>query len=101
MLSLVVVATVFGTVSSAHAATAASCAGADVPATAQSVTATRDAIACLVDAARAERKLPALKANAKLQTAAQRFARALDPAKPLTHAGRDGSTPLTRIADAG
>jgi uncharacterized protein YkwD len=77
------------------------CAGADVPAARQSVPATRGAIACLVDAARAERGLPALKANARLQTAAQRFARSLDPAKPLTHAGRDGSTPLTRIADAG
>lgn len=81
--------------------TAPSCKGADVPAPQQSLAATRTAITCLVDAARAERGLPALKANARLQTAAQRFARSLDPAKPLTHAGRDGSTPLTRISDAG
>lgn len=88
---------------SAHAVTASgpSCKGADVSATAQSVAATRSAIACLVDAARAERKLPALEGNARLQTAAQRFARSLDPAKPLTHAGPSGSTPLSRIADAG
>lgn len=90
---------------SAHAAgrpvEPVTCKGADVPATQQSVAATRSAIVCLIDAARAERKLPALKANARLQTAAQRFARTLDPGKPLTHAGRDGSTPLTRITDAG
>jgi uncharacterized protein YkwD len=88
-------------VSAAPAAASAECAGADTPATAQSVAATRRAITCLVAAARAERKLPTLKTNTKLQTAAQRFARALDPAKPLTHSGRDGSTPLTRIADTG
>ena len=88
---------------STHAATAPgpSCKGADVPATAQSVAATRSAIACLIDAARAERELPALKADTRLRTAAQRFARSLDPAKPLTHAGPGGSTPLSRIADAG
>jgi uncharacterized protein YkwD len=88
---------------SAHAGTASgpSCKGADVPATAQSAAATRSAIACLVDAARVERNLPVLKTNARLQTAAQRFARTLDPAKPLTHAGPGGSTPLSRIADAG
>lgn len=83
------------------AASTPTCKGADVPATAQSVAATRSAIACLIDAARAERRLAPLKADARLQTAAQRFARALDPAKPLTHAGRDGSTPLSRISAAG
>lgn len=99
VLWVVVVAAVGVLAPSAPAAT--SCAGADVPATTASVTATRAAIDCLIDAARAERGLAPLKADTRLQTAAQRFARALDPGKPLTHAGRGGSTPLTRIADSG
>jgi uncharacterized protein YkwD len=87
----------------ARAATAPtpSCAGADAPATAASVSATRSAIACLIDAARAERHRPALRRDAHLQLAAQRWARTLGPTRPLSHAGRDGSTPITRIADAG
>jgi uncharacterized protein YkwD len=83
------------------AAASPSCAGADVPATSASATATRAAIACLIDAARAARHQPALRRNAHLQTAAQKHARSLDADRPLTHAGSGGSTPLTRIADAG
>lgn len=86
---------------SAAAAAGAPCPGADVPATTASAVATGDAIVCLIDAARAARGRPALRRNPRLRTAAQKFASALDPAKPLTHAGRDGSMPLTRIADAG
>lgn len=88
-------------VAAPSAPAATSCAGADAPATAASITATRAAIDCLIDAARTQRGLAPLKADARLQTAAQRYARALDPGKPLTHAGRGGSTPLTRIADSG
>jgi uncharacterized protein YkwD len=77
------------------------CKGADALSPTASVTATRAAIACLVDAARAQRDLPALKRDTRLQTAAQRFARALDPARPLSHAGRGGSTPLSRIQATG
>lgn len=83
------------------AAAAAPCAGADIPATAASAASTRAAIACLIDAARAQRGRPALRRDAHLRLAAQRWARSLDPKRPLTHAGRDGSTPVTRIADAG
>lgn len=86
---------------SAVAAAPPTCTGADVPATAASAPATRSAIACLVSAARTARGLPALRRDARLQAAAQKWARSLDPDRPLTHAGRDGSTPLTRIADAG
>jgi uncharacterized protein YkwD len=86
----------------ARAVTAsATCTGADAPATAASVSGTRAAVVCLIDAARAERHLPALKRDAHLQTAAQRWARSLGSSRPLSHAGRDGSTPITRIADAG
>jgi uncharacterized protein YkwD len=85
----------------AHALAAPSCAGADAPATAASAAATRTAIVCLVDAARAQRHLTALRRDAHLQTAAQRWARSLGASRPLSHAGRDGSTPITRIADAG
>jgi uncharacterized protein YkwD len=83
------------------AAAAPSCAGADVPATSASATATRAAIACLIDAERARRHRPALRRDTRLQAAAQGFARSLDADRPLTHAGAGGSTPLTRIADAG
>lgn len=96
------VAVLFGaTAGSSAAADASSCAGADRPATAATIAETRAAIACLIGAARADRRLGALKTDTRLQTAAQRFARALDPAKPLTHAGRGGSTPLDRVADSG
>lgn len=79
----------------------AGCAGADAPATAASLSATRSAIVCLIDAQRAGRHLPGLRRDVHLQSAAQKWARSLGPKRPLSHAGRNGSTPLTRIADAG
>jgi uncharacterized protein YkwD len=85
----------------ANAVVAPACAGADVPATAASAAATRAAIVCLIDAERAPRHRPALRRNPRLQAAAQKFARSLDADRPLTHGGAGGSTPLTRIADAG
>lgn len=81
--------------------TAATCTGADRLATEATIAQTRAALTCLLNAARAERRLAPLRVEAHLQTAAQRYARALDPAKPLTHSGRGGSSPLDRIADAG
>jgi uncharacterized protein YkwD len=83
------------------AVAATPCADVDVRATTASATATRAAIACLLDAARARRGRPGLRRDAHLELAAQRWARSLDPKRPLTHAGADGSTPITRIADAG
>jgi uncharacterized protein YkwD len=100
LLVAVASAVVLGTTASSPAA-GVPCAGADRTATAATIPQTRAALRCLVDAARAERSLDALKQDARLQTAAQKFARALDPGKPLTHAGRRGSTPLDRIADSG
>jgi uncharacterized protein YkwD len=83
----------------ASAAAAPACDGADQTAATLTIAQTRSAITCLLNAARDE-KAP-LRADARLARAAQRFARALDPAKPLTHAGRGETTPLDRIADAG
>ncbi|WCB96553.1 sporulation protein [Baekduia alba] len=83
------------------AAPPASCAGADAVATPANVAQTRAAIACLIDAARAGRGAPALRRDARLRVAAQRFAATLDPAKPLTHTGSGGSSPLDRVAKAG
>jgi uncharacterized protein YkwD len=77
------------------------CPGADQAATAATVIQTRAALTCLINAARAERQIAPLRVETHLQTAARRYARALDPAKPLTHSGRGGSSPLDRIADAG
>jgi uncharacterized protein YkwD len=77
------------------------CAGAEIDPAASSPAAVRSAVACLIDAARAQRRLPALHRDARLASAARRFAATLDPAKPLTHRGRGGTTPLDRIAAAG
>jgi uncharacterized protein YkwD len=87
----------------APSAGAPTCAGADrnPAAAASSVASVRGAIACLLDAARAEQQLPALHRDARLASAAQRFAAALDINKPLTHTGKGGTTPLDRIAAAG
>lgn len=99
---MVASAAVLGTAGGSPAGAAeAPCAGADRTATSATVAQTRVALRCLIDAARADRRLAALKADTRLQTAAQRFARALDPAQPLTHTGRSGSTPLDRIEDSG
>src|SRR4051795_1219896 len=60
------------------ATTAAPCDGADRAPTTPTAAQARDAIACLIDAARAQRRLPALRRDRRLDTAAQRFARGLD-----------------------
>jgi uncharacterized protein YkwD len=100
-VALCVLLTALAAATPVRAAAAPACAGTDVPATAASTSATRAAIVCLIDAARTARGLPALRREAHLETAAQAWARALGTRRPLSHAGRDGSTPLTRIADAG
>jgi uncharacterized protein YkwD len=99
VLALVFACAVATPASAASAAPA--CAGADATPTEATAAQTRSAIACLIDAARAERGGPALLRNAQLRTAAQRFAAALDADKPLKHTGPGGSSPLDRIADAG
>jgi uncharacterized protein YkwD len=87
--------------SAAPAAAATPCRGTDALPAATTVTATRSALACLIDRARAERDLPALHVDARLQRAAQRYARQLKPARPLAHKGSGGSTPLERVAASG
>jgi uncharacterized protein YkwD len=103
--ALIAVAAVFlaagGAPVAAAEPAAASCAGADQPPAALTVTQTRAAITCLLNAARATRHAPALRGDVRLARAAQRFARALDPAKPLTHDGSGATTPLDRIAEVG
>jgi uncharacterized protein YkwD len=103
--ALIVVATLSvalaGPTAAGSAAEAPACANADRSPTTLTITQTRGAITCLLNAARTERKLAALRGDVRLARAAQRFARALDPAKPLSHAGRGGTTPLDRIADVG
>jgi uncharacterized protein YkwD len=101
LLLVVASAAVLGTAASSTAAQDGSCPGADRTATAATVAQTRAAIGCLIEAARAERGLRPLKDDARLRRAAQKFARALDPAERLTHAGSGGSTPLDRVADSG
>jgi uncharacterized protein YkwD len=94
-------ATMGVTTAAAPAAAPPACANAHRVPTRSSTAATRAALLCLVNAARTERQVPALRPEAHLRHAAERFARALDPARPLTHAGRGGSSPLERIAAAG
>jgi uncharacterized protein YkwD len=83
----------------ASGAGAPSCSGAAASPATQTVTQTRAAIACLLNAARDDGA--PLRVDVRLGHAAQSFARALDPAKPLTHAGQGATTPLDRIASAG
>jgi len=83
----------------ASAADAPVCAGADQTPTALTVAQTRSAITCLLNAAR-DPGAP-LRPDVRLGRAAQRFARVLDPAKPLTHDGHGGTSPLDRIAAVG
>jgi uncharacterized protein YkwD len=90
-----------GSTASARAASDAPCAGADRRPTAATAPAARAAVLCLLDAARAERHLPALRAEVHAGRAAQRFADALEPHKALTHLGRGGSLPQDRLARAG
>jgi uncharacterized protein YkwD len=85
--------------SSASAADAPACAGADQTAATLTIAQTRTAITCLLNGAR-DNGAP-LRADIRLNRAAQRFARALDPAKPLTHTGRGETSPLDRIAAVG
>jgi uncharacterized protein YkwD len=91
----------FGAATPAPAAPAPACADAQRRPTAATEARARAAVLCLLDAARAERDLPALRAEAHARQAAQRFADALDPARPLTHAGRGRSTPQDRLAAGG
>jgi uncharacterized protein YkwD len=83
----------------ASAADAPACAGAGQTAATLTVAQTRSAITCLLNTARADGAQ--LRADVRLDRAAQRFARALDPAKPLTHTGRRKTSPLDRIAAVG
>jgi uncharacterized protein YkwD len=83
----------------ASAAEAPACRGADQTAATLTIAQTRTAITCLLNATRDE-KAP-LRADVRLNRAAQRFARALDPVKPLTHTGGGKSSPLERIAATG
>jgi uncharacterized protein YkwD len=85
--------------STTSAAVAPACAGADQTAATLTIAQTHTAITCLLNAARDD-KAP-LRADVRLSRAAQRFARALDPAKPLTHTGRGETSPLDRIAAVG
>ncbi|HEV7749894.1 MAG TPA: CAP domain-containing protein [Baekduia sp.] len=86
---------------SSGAASDAPCAGADRRPTAATESRARAGVLCLLDAARAERHLPGLRSDVHAGRAAQRFAEALDPHKPLTHLGRGGTGPQDRLAQAG
>lgn len=83
----------------ASATDAPGCPDADQTAATLTIAQTRAAITCLLNVARANQA--PLRADVRLSRAAQRFARALDPAKPLTHTGRGETSPLDRIAAVG
>jgi uncharacterized protein YkwD len=85
----------------ASAAEPSSCAGTDQLPAVVTVAQTRSSIVCLINAARTEHDLPTLHVDSRLQRAAQRFARTLPLAAPLTHRGPGGSTPTQRITVAG
>ncbi len=98
-LIAVVLASLAAGSATASAADTPLCPGADQAAATLTIAQTRTAISCLLNDARAD--APPLRTDLRLGRAAQRFARALDPAKPLTHAGHGQTTPLDRIASTG
>jgi uncharacterized protein YkwD len=94
-------ATLAGAASAPAATPGDGCADAGRRPTAATETRARAAVLCLLDAARAQRDLPALRDEPHARQAAQRFAAGLDPARPLSHVGRGGSTVQDRLAAAG
>ena len=82
------------------AAPAATCADVDRIPSATTEDQARAAVLCLLDAARAQRKVAPLHSELHIRRAAQGFAAWMDPAKPLTHNGHGGK-PDDRLAIAG
>jgi uncharacterized protein YkwD len=85
----------------ASAATPSPCPDAHSAPTAANAAKVRTALVCLINEARDHAHARALRTNAHLQTAAQRYAKALDPHKSLRHTTAGGSTTIDRIAKTG
>ena len=84
-------------VAAACAIAPAASAAADCPADA----APPDAVLCLLNAQRADRKVPAVRTDARLARTAQRYADRLGTTGPLTHQPDGAPSPMERIAASG
>jgi uncharacterized protein YkwD len=82
-------------------ATAASCANADLQPTKANLAKVRTATLCLLNAERKKQGRSALKSNAKLAGAGNRFARSMVTGRFFDHVSPSGSTPEQRIKATG
>jgi uncharacterized protein YkwD len=80
-----------------HAAAHGRCVGANTPATAASKAEMRGAVVCLINELRAAHHLPALHANSRLDSSAQRWTNTMVSANEFTH----GVNFAARISAAG
>ena len=85
----------------AESPAATDCANATVAPTAKNRTAAAKALRCLIQAARADRRLPALTPNKALQRAADRFALQMGSKRFFSHTSPNGDTVCKRIRAAG
>jgi uncharacterized protein YkwD len=83
------------------AASAATCADADTTPTAAAATEVRDAVLCLVNAERAERGLPAFKAQSQLAKSAEGHAKDMVKHGYFSHTSKDGRGLSDRIRATG
>jgi uncharacterized protein YkwD len=86
---------------SAQASAARPCSGATAAAATQGVSQHRSAVLCLVNAQRARRGLPPLRANRLLTLAAQRHSRDMVARRFFAHESLNGATVRDRVARTG
>jgi uncharacterized protein YkwD len=101
LLSTSAAALLLGALAPAASAAPHACAGASAAAAAQSISQHRAAVLCLVNAQRARRGLPPLRASRLLTTAAQRHSRDMVLRGFFAHESPSGATVRDRIARTG
>jgi len=84
----------------AHAASARSCAGADLPATAAAPSALRSAVLCLINQQRTSRHLPRLTESHRLDRSAQSWTNQMVSSDTFAHIA-GASSPMSRVTNAG
>ena len=101
LLSTSAAALLLGALTPAASAAPRACAGASAAAAAQSISRHRAAVLCLVNAERARRGLPPLRASRLLTTAAQRHSRDMVLRGFFAHDSPSGATVRDRVARTG
>jgi len=101
LLSTSAAALLLGALTPAASAAPRACAGASAAAAAQGISRHRAAVLCLVNAERARRGLPPLRASRLLTTAAQRHSRDMVLRGFFAHDSPSGATVRDRVARTG